>query len=146
VEIQPVRTSGGQALETDPLLSKDIRFFFEPNSHKLDMANQQNMTNLKDIQQMLQVSPGSKVLLRGHVDNAKIEEFRKQGGEALVRQAALEAMQLSKNRAAEVRTRLLEQHKVEEVRVDTIGRGWEEPSGKDSEKNRRVEVYWYTLE
>ena len=31
-------------------------------------------------------------------------------------------------------------------RLDTIGRGWEEPVGTDSDKNRRVEVYWFTLE
>ena len=33
-------------------------------------------------QALLQVSPGSTVLLRGHVDNARVDEFRKQGGEA----------------------------------------------------------------
>lgn len=146
VAIQPIKTSVGEALEQDPLLSKDIRFFFEPNSSRLDMSNNANIENLKGIQKMLQVSPGSKVLLRGHVDNARVPEFRKQGGESLVRQMALEAMQLSKDRAAEVRKQLLEGYKVEAARVDTIGRGWEEPSGQDSDKNRRVEVYWFTLE
>ena len=41
---------------------------------------------------------------------------------------------------------LIEQQKVDAARLDTLGRGWEEPVGTDSEKNRRVEVYWYTLE
>ena len=49
----------------------------------LDMANQENLKNLEAIKQLLQVSPGSTLLLRGHVDNALVEEFRKQGGEAL---------------------------------------------------------------
>ena len=146
IVIQPVKTVGGQALETDPLLSKDIRFFFEPNSSRLEMGNSDNIKNLKDIQRMLQVSPGSKVLLRGHVDNARVAEFRKQGGEAMVRQMSLDAMKLSKNRADEVRKQLLDGYKVEAARLDTIGRGWEEPSGSEADKNRRVEVYWFTLE
>lgn len=146
IVIQPVKTTGGQALETDPLLSKDIRFFFEPNSSRLEMGNSENIKNLKDIQRMLQVSPGSKVLLRGHVDNARVPEFRKQGGESLVRQMALDAMKLSKNRADEVRKQLLDGYKVDASRLDTIGRGWEEPSSPESDKNRRVEVYWFTLE
>ena len=32
---------------------------------------------------LVQVSPGSTLLLRGHVDNALVDEFRQQGGEAL---------------------------------------------------------------
>ena len=38
-EIQPIRTTGGQALETNPLLSKDIRFFFEPNQPGGDLPD-----------------------------------------------------------------------------------------------------------
>ena len=85
VAIAPIRTGGGASLEADPLLSKDIRFLFEPNSATLDMANQENLKNLEAIKKLLQVSPGSTLLLRGHVDNAMVDEFRKQGGEALVR-------------------------------------------------------------
>jgi acetyl-CoA C-acetyltransferase len=63
-----------------------------------------------------------------------------------VSQHVLAAMQLSMERASEVRKQLIEGYKVDDKRVDTIGRGWEEPAGSDSDKNRRVEVYWYTLE
>ena len=38
------------------------------------------------IKRFLQVSPGSTVLLRGHVDNARVNEFREQGGEQLVQE------------------------------------------------------------
>ena len=42
---------------------------------------------------------------------------------------------------------LLARHpKVARERVETVGRGWEEPAGADSDKNRRVEVQWFTLE
>src|SRR5262245_47010039 len=36
VSIAPIRTATQAALEGDPLLSKDIRFYFEPNSSNLD--------------------------------------------------------------------------------------------------------------
>jgi NitT/TauT family transport system substrate-binding protein len=86
------------------------------------------------------------VLLRGHVDNAKVEEFRKTGGESYLRTMALRAIELSKNRATEIKRLLIERHKIEAARIDVIGRGWEEALGTDSEKNRRVEVQWFMLE
>src|SRR5215210_5285052 len=146
IAIAPIRSSGGASVETDPLLSKDIRFLFEPNSATLDMANQDNMKSLEAIRRMLQVSPGSTMLLRGHVDNARVEDFRKQVGEAYVRQQALRAMELSKNRAAEIRKQLIDRYTVDPKRLDIVGRGWEEPSGGDSAQNRRVEVQWFTIE
>jgi NitT/TauT family transport system substrate-binding protein len=146
VAIAPIRSGGGASVETDPLLTKDIRFLFEPNSANLDLSNQENLTNLEAIKRMLQVSPGSTMLLRGHVDNARIEDFRRQGGEAYVRTQALRAMELSKNRAAEIQRLLVERHKVEPKRLDIVGRGWEEPAGRDAALNRRVEVQWFTIE
>ncbi|MBA2258514.1 MAG: OmpA family protein [Acidobacteria bacterium] len=146
IAIAPIRSGGGASVESDPLLSKDIRFLFEPNSASLDMANQENIRNLEAIKRMLQVSPGSTMLLRGHVDNARVEDFRKQGGEAYVRQQALRAMELSKNRAAEIRKQLIDRYSVDAKRLDIVGRGWEEPSGSDSAQNRRVEVQWFTIE
>jgi NitT/TauT family transport system substrate-binding protein len=146
VAIAPIRTGGGTSVEADPLLSKDIRFFFEPNSASLDQANQENIRNLESIKRLLQVSPGSTLLLRGHVDNAKVAEFRKMGGEAYVRTQALKAMELSKNRASEIRKLLIERYNLDPKRLDVVGRGWEEPAGPNSDLNRRVEVHWFTVE
>jgi NitT/TauT family transport system substrate-binding protein len=146
VAIAPIRSGSGASVESDPLLSKDIRFLFEPNSHTLDMANQDNIKNLEAIRRMLQVSPGSTMLLRGHVDNARVADFRRQGGEAYVRTQALRAMELSKNRASEIRRLLIERYNVDAKRLDIVGRGWEEPAGTDQEQNRRVEVQWFTVE
>lgn len=147
IAIAPIRTSTTQQLEGDPLLSKDIRFFFEPNSSLLDNDAPQNLEYLETIKSFLQVSPGSLVLLRGHVDNARVEEFRKQGGDALVKNMALKAMELSKERAESVRSALLKKHpNIDKKRVEVVGRGWEEPAGPDSDQNRRVEVQWFTLE
>jgi len=87
------------------------------------------------------------VLLRGHVDNARVSEFRDQGGEQMVKSMALKAMELSRQRALAVSDALRARHKdIETSRIEAVGRGWEEPAGPDSEKNRRVEVQWFTLE
>ncbi len=95
----------------------------------------------------LEVSPGSTVLLRGHVDNARVEEFRQQGGEQLVKSMALKAMELSRQRAMAVSEALKARHKdIEASRIEAIGRGWEEPASTNSDLNRRVEVQWFTLE
>jgi len=146
IAIQPIRTAATGSVESDPLLSKDIRFLFEPNSYALDMTNQDNIRSLEAIKRMLQVSPGSTMLLRGHVDNARVAEFREKGGEAYVRQQSLRAMELSKNRAGEIRRLLIEKYSIDPKRLDIVGRGWEEPAGPDSAQNRRVEVQWFTIE
>jgi NitT/TauT family transport system substrate-binding protein len=59
---------------------------------------------------------------------------------------ALRAMDLSKRRADEIKRLLIEKYQVDAKRLDVVGRGWEEPSGPNSDMNRRVEVQWFTLE
>jgi NitT/TauT family transport system substrate-binding protein len=146
VAIMPIRSKGHDGVEGDPLLSKDIRFLFAANSAVLDLADESNLKNLATIKKLLQVSPGSMVLLRGHVDNSKVEEFRKTGGEAYVRTMALRAVELSKNRAAEIKRLLVEKQNADAARIDIIGRGWEEALGTDADQNRRVEVQWFMIE
>jgi NitT/TauT family transport system substrate-binding protein len=146
VTIAPIKTTGAAPVEMDPLLSKDIRFLFAPNSANLDLDNQDNIKNLDAIKRLLQVSPGSTVLLRGHVDNSLVEDFRRKGGDQFVRQMALKSVEFSKQRAGEIKRLLIERHSVDPARLDVIGRGWEEPLGTDAEQNRRVEAQWFTLE
>jgi NitT/TauT family transport system substrate-binding protein len=148
IAIAPIRTSAQSALEGDPLLSKDIRFFFEPNSSGLDRSAAQNQEYLQTIKRFLQVSPGSTVLLRGHVDNARVNEFRQSGGEQLVQSMALKAMELSRQRAMAVHDALLAKFpEIDKARVEAVGRGWEEPTATtDPAQNRRVEVQWFTVE
>jgi len=151
IAIAPIKSAGGdRTLETDPLLSKDIRFFFEPNSSKLDLTGsgkKDNEANLAAIKKLLQMSPGSTVLLRGHVDDSMVAEFRKMGGDSMVQKKALEAAQLSKDRAEEIRRLLTEKQAVDVKRMDVYGAGWSEPTNKaEPDKNRRVEVHWFTLE
>ena len=146
IAIAPIRHAGSAAVEGDPILSKDIRFFFAPNAANLDVNVAENLNHLETIKKLLQVSPGSTVLLRGHVDNSKVEEFRKTGGETYVRTMALRSVELSRNRAAEIKRLLIEKHNVDANRLDIVGRGWEEAVGPDPEQNRRVEVQWFMLE
>jgi NitT/TauT family transport system substrate-binding protein len=147
IAIAPIRTATQVSVENDPLLSKDIRFFFEANSSNLDREAKQNLDYLDTIKRFLQVSPGSTVLLRGHVDNARVGEFRKQGGEQMVQSMALKAMELSRQRAQTVRDALLAKYpQIDTSRIETVGRGWEEPASQQSDQNRRVEVQWFTLE
>lgn len=147
IAIAPIRTGSQAPLEGQALLSKDIRFFFQPNSAELERDSNQNLEYLDTIKKFLQVSPGSVVLLRGHVDNAMIDEFRRQGGDGLVRSMGLKAVELSKQRSLAVRAALLTRFpKLDESRIEIVGRGWEEPLGGDSDANRRVEVQWFTLE
>ena len=148
IAIAPIRSSGGAvSLEGDALLSRDIRFFYQPNSAELDASSKENQEFLEVIRGFLQVSPGSVVVLRGHVDSARLKEFEQQGGQALVRSMALKAMELSRQRAESVREALLARYPtIEANRLELVGRGWEEPAGADSELNRRVEVQWFTLE
>ena len=147
VAIAPIRTQGAVNLEGDALLSRDIRFFYKANSAELDASSKENQEYLEIIRGFLQVSPGSIVVLRGHVDNARVGEFEQQGGQALVRSMALKAMELSRQRAESVRTALLAKYpNIDASRLELVGRGWEEPAGPDSDLNRRVEVQWFTLE
>jgi NitT/TauT family transport system substrate-binding protein len=146
IAIAPIKSGAAGPVEGDPLLSKDIRFLFAPNSSNLDINNQDNMKNLEAIKRLLQVSPGSTILLRGHVDNSMVEEFRKRGGEQYVRQMALRAVDFSKARANEIKRLLVEKHGIDIKRLDVVGRGWEEPLGTDNDQNRRVEAQWFTLE
>lgn len=143
-EIKPIGATETN-LET-PLLARDIRFLFQPNSSELDLANTKNLDDLKYMATMLTISPGSTLLLRGHVDNARVPEFQKQGGAQLVQRMAMSAVKLSKDRCDSVLRALTKLQGVDAARVEAVGLGWREPLGNDMDQNRRVEVQWFTIE
>jgi NitT/TauT family transport system substrate-binding protein len=147
IAIAPISSgaSGTATLEQNPLLSKDIRFFFKENSSELDTSNQENTQKLGSIKELLKVSPGSTVMLVGHVDDARKVEFQQQGADVL-RAMSLRAVQLSKDRANEIRRLLIAQQKVDAARLEVVGRGWDQPVAKSRDENRRVEVQWFLIE
>ncbi len=61
VSIAPIRSSSSAPVETDPLLSKDIHFLFNPNSAQLDITDEGNTKNLDAIKRLL---PGESRLNR----------------------------------------------------------------------------------
>ena len=67
------------------------------------------------------------------------------GGENFVALMAQKALELSQNRALEIRRLLVERYDIAPERVETVGLGWDEPAGKDNELNRRVEALWFTV-
>jgi NitT/TauT family transport system substrate-binding protein len=148
--IQPIRAAGvGEKTgneELEALLSKDIRFSFVPNSSKLDIDVKENADGLKSIAQLVKISPGSRVLLRGHADGALLAQRRAQQGEAKYRESVLALKALSKARCAEVKEILTEKFGIESARIETQGVGADEPTGKGSDADRRVEVQWFTVE
>jgi NitT/TauT family transport system substrate-binding protein len=143
VAIAPIKL-GGASLEHNPILSKNVRFLFQPNSAALEPNDANNLKNVEAIREMLKVSPGGSITLRGHVDDGQKGAFAASGEESL-RKGALRAMKLSLDRANGVRDVLVKSG-IPAERIDTIGRGWEEPLGADKDQNRRVEVQWFTVE
>ena len=146
VEIRPIRSSVAASIENDPLLTRDIRFYFQPNSAVLEADNPRNAEFFQAIVKMLKVSPGSTIVLRGHVDDGKRAEFERDGREVL-RKMALKAVELSQNRANAVKEALVTKLAVDAARIETVGLGWNEPGDNlTPDLKRRVEVRWYTVE
>ena len=66
---------------------------------------------------------------------------------AFEREMAIKAVKLSQERADEVKKQLSARFTgVDAARLRSIGRGWDEPVSKESDKNRRVEVQWFLIE
>ncbi len=148
VTLGPIKTvERTEVLEGNPLLSKQVRFLFQPNSTELELGDQANQEQLKSLLDLLKLMPGSYILLRGHLDNSKVPEFQAKG-EAYLRKMAVRAVEQSKLRAESVKSALLQAWpEADPARVDTEGRGWDEPlPGAKPEDNRRVEVQLFTLE
>jgi NitT/TauT family transport system substrate-binding protein len=144
--ITPISSGPAAMSEADPVLSKDIRFLFDPNKSTLNMNDPENLKNLNAIKKILDVSPGSHIILVGHVDNSRIPDLMKNGGQALVDRTAMEAMQLSKDRANEIKNQVIAREKVDGSRLEVVGKGWTQPISAEADQNRRVEVQWFTLE
>ena len=66
------------------------------------------------------------LLLRGHVDNMKVAEFKAKG-EAFFRRQSVRAVELSKQRAEAVRVMLIKDSGIDDKRLDSEGQGWDEP-------------------
>ncbi len=135
------QTSG----DAQALLSMDIRFMFQPNSSKLDPDKEENLKALESIAELLRVSPGSKVLLRGHADSLQMKTFRREGGQAKVDEMKLSLKKLAEARCTAIKQILQDKFSLDQSRIDIQGVGVDEPTGKGPDVDRRVEVQWFTI-
>lgn len=151
INLAPIKSGNSSALENDPLLTKDIRFYFDANLATLvqdtnTKDGKANQHSLEDVAKLVRVSPGSTIVLNGHVDDALVSKFAAEG-QAVLNQMRLKAVQLSKDRAQAVKTSLVENFKINAERILSDGKGWDKPISKTQpELNRRVEVQWFTVE
>ncbi len=153
-DITPIRGKAGAAegdasakdQELVALLSKDIRFKFKPNLADLETGYTDNQKGLESIAQLVKVSPGSTVLLRGHADGSQVAGIRQRQGEGAARDLMLKLKSLSKARCASVKQVLEEKFKIDPERISSQGVGADEPTGQGPDADRRVEVLWMVLE
>ena len=111
VAIAPIRSSGAASVESDPLLSKDIRFLFEPNSA--------NARHRQPGQHQAASRRSSAAAGQPGLDAAAARPRRQRHGRGVPQdraarptcaRQALRAMELSKNRAGEIRKLLIEKY------------------------------------
>ena len=142
-EIVPLILEANNPVETTPI-DKDLRFLFPPNEAKLDLNDKNNKKYLDSLAGLLRAGVGSKILLTGHVEGSQVPKFKAQG-EVAFKQFDLAAISLSKNRARAVKDALVDKFNVDAERIETLGRGWNEPLGGALDSDRRVQAQWITV-
>ncbi len=133
------------------VLSNDVQLFFDAQKLDFDPDSQtpeikENMKMLEKVAEQTEFLATTIVKLVGHLDTAKVEEFRAKGNQAFI-EASAQAKLVSKKRAEFVKKMLVERYKIDADRIVTEGRGWDNPiDPEDPNKNRRVEVQFISLE
>lgn len=133
------------------VLSNDVQLFFDAQKLDFDPDSQadeikENMKMLGKVAEQTEFLATTIVKLVGHLDTAKVEEFRAKGNQAFI-EASAQAKLVSKKRAEFVKKMLVERYKIDADRIVTEGRGWDNPiDPEDPTKNRRVEVQFISLE
>ena len=69
--------------------------------------------------------------LVGHLDTAKVEEFRAKGNQAFI-EASAQAKLVSKKRAEFVKKLLVDKYGIDADRIVTEGRGWDSPIDRNN--------------
>lgn len=139
-------------LETQRVvLSNDVQLYFDPQKLDFDLsenteAMKENARLLGRIAEQTEFLATTMLKLVGHLDTAKVEEFRAKGNQAFI-EASAQAKLVSKKRAEYVKKLLVEKYGIDADRIMTEGRGWDSPiDPEDPDKNRRVEVQFISLE
>jgi len=148
-KIEPVLVDAIGETDPAPLLSKNVTIEFQPNKATV-IDDDKNQEAFKTIAALLKIGNGSTVMLRGHADSEKLDAFRKRadfkdaGGEGKVREGKLKLKALSKERSLASKEVLVKQYNISEARIVCEGVGIDEPTGGGPERDRRVEIQWFT--
>lgn len=139
-------------LETQRVvLANDVQLYFEAQRLDFDLsANtaemKENARLLAKVAEQTEFLATTMVKLVGHLDTAKMEEFRAKGTQAFI-EASAQAKLISKKRAEFVKKTLAEKYGIDAERIVTEGRGWDSPLDPENpDLNRRVEVQFISLE
>ncbi len=132
------------------ILKNDIQLYFE--AQKLDFDINSTASEIRNNMRLLdQVAEQTKFLgttvvrLAGHLDTARVAEFKAQGNQQFI-EASAQAKLISKKRAEFVKSVLVSRYGIDPERIVTQGKGWDNPISDDPSKNRRVEVSFLSLE
>ncbi len=142
--IKPIPSDRRNAEPID-ITTRNVVFQFKPNVAQLEMTSEFNRKELAEVASYLRVSPGSKILLRGHADGSGRKE-QEAFDPASIPDWMITLKGLSKDRCSEIRRYLVDQHKVDPSRIQTEGVGIAEPTGKGPKADRRVEVKWIIID
>jgi len=133
------------------VLTNDVKLFFEAQKLEFDLNSGtpemiENKRMLNTVSEQTKFLATTVVKLIGHLDTAKVEEFKSAGNQKFI-EASAQAKLVSKKRAEYVKKLLVETYGVDPERIITEGRGWSDPiEGGEPEANRRVVVQFISLE
>ncbi len=135
VDIQMI---GVGAQEVEPVLTRDVRLQFDDGIN-LSGDDEGNRKILDGLAQTLRTSPGSILVLVGHVEPTRRAELEKSLGKM---KAMMAARSLGQGRAEAVRKVLVDTRRIDASRIQILSRGWEQPlaNAANPRLNRRVEV------
>ena len=133
------------------VLTNDVQLYFE--AQKLDFSlasdsaeSKENIALLNKVAEQTKFLATTVMKLVGHLDTAKVADFKARGNQAFI-EASAQAKLISKKRAEFVKKVLVEKYGIDPQRIFTEGKGWDEPiDASDPAKNRRVEVRFISLE
>jgi ABC-type nitrate/sulfonate/bicarbonate transport system substrate-binding protein/outer membrane protein OmpA-like peptidoglycan-associated protein len=133
------------------VLAKDVQIYFEARQTEFNFNRNtdkiiQNKKHLSQIAEQMEVLGTTMLMLIGHLDTSKVEEFKALGQRDYL-QAKAQAKLISKKRAEFIKEILVTRYDCDEERIKTMGMGWDNPVDLDDQsKNRRVEVRFLSFE
>lgn len=141
----------GDLEEQRVVLTNNVQLYFEAQKLDFDLKSEapevkENIALLNKVAEQTKFLATTVVKLVGHLDTAKVADFKAQGNQAFI-EASAQAKLISKKRAEFIKKVLVEKYGIDAQRIVTEGKGWDEPMDPaEPSKNRRVEVKFISLE